>query len=427
MTDSQLMHVLLVSGRDQVTDWLMSTLRAEKGVVLAGWAPSQERAVETVGQRRVDLVLLDTLAPDAKQLERLHALAALPMAPAVILLVDPGEVSFVQQALFAGARGFLLKPFTERQLTESLQQTFAILSQQRQAAGATPDGASCQQSAQILAVFSPKSGIGCTSLATNLAVALHQEAHKLVTLVDGDVQFGDVDIAVNAIAHTSIGDLLGYVNELEPSLIESALQNHPSGIRLLLAPALFDPSLEYGEGQLPHIVKALAATQREGYVIVDTPAGLGENSLGLLDVAQRVLLVTTGTLASLRAAKRFLELTHKMEYPLDKIVMVVSGYRKDTDLPLEDIERLLSCPVTGVVPSDPIAMAMALSQGQPILTRDKNHAVSKAIVKLARQLAGGTLSDATQKPEPSPSPSVTDKRSTSLVPARFSLRVGEAL
>ena len=427
MTDSQLMRVLLVSGRDQVADWLMSTLRAEKGIVLAGWAPSLERAADAIGQRRVDLVLLDTLAPDAKQLERLQALAALPMAPAVILLVDPGEVGFVQQALFAGARGFLIKPFTERQLTESLRQTFAIVLQQRQAAGATATSALHQQSAQILAVFSPKGGIGCTSVATNLAVALHQETHKSATLVDGDVQFGDVDIAVNAIAHTSIGDLLGYANELEPALIESALQNHPTGIKLLLAPAFFDPSLEYGEGQLPHIVKALAATQQEGYVIVDTPAGLSENSLSLLDVAQRVLLVTTGALASLRAAKRFLELAHKMEYPPDKIVMVVTGYRKDTDLPVENIEHLLGCPVTSIVPSDPVAMAMALSQGQPIISRDKNHAVSKAIVKLARQLASGTLSDAAQKPEAAVSASASDKRAISPLAAPFSLKPGEAL
>jgi len=427
MTDSHLMHVLLVSGRDQVTDWLMSALRTEKGIVLAGWVPSLERAAETIGQHRVDLVLLDTAAPDGKQLERLQALAALPMAPAVILLVDPSEVTFVQQALFAGARGFLLKPFTERQLTESLQQTFAIVLQQRQATGAPASSASHLRSAQILAVFSPKGGIGCTSLATNLAVALHQETHKSVTLVDGDIQFGDVDIAVNAIAHTSMGDLLGFINELEPALIESALQNHPTGIRLLLAPAFFDPSLETGEGRLPHIVKAVAAAQREGYVIVDTPAGLSENSLSLLDVAHRVLLVTTGSLASLRAAKRFLELARKMEYPPDKIVMVVTGYRKDADLPVENIEHHLSWPVTGVVPSDPMAMAMALSQGQPIICRDKNHAVSKAVVKLARQLAGGTLNDAAQKSEPAASPSTSDRRAITLSSARFSLKPGEAL
>ncbi|MGH2592123.1 MAG: response regulator, partial [Anaerolineae bacterium] len=309
MTESQLIHVLLVSGRDQVSDGLMSTLRSEAGVVLAGTLPSLERASGLIGQRKIDVILLDTSVPDAKQLDRLQAIAATPMSPALILMIDPNEMAFLQQALFAGARGFLLKPFTTAQLLESLRQTFDIVAQQRQALSAVAT-AKRDESADIFAVYSPKGGVGRTSLATNLAVALHQERHKRVTLVDGDLQFGDVDIAVNVMARKSIADLLGYVNDLEPSLVESALIDHSSGIRLLLAPPYFDPALEMEEGQLAHVVKTLAAAQ-DGYVVVDAPAGLGESTLNLLDIARRVLLVTAASVASLRSTKHFLELAAK--------------------------------------------------------------------------------------------------------------------
>jgi pilus assembly protein CpaE len=387
MTETQLINVLLVTGRDPVSDWLIATLRMEAGVVLAGAVPTLERAGAMVSQRKLDVILLDSAVPDAKQIARLQALAALPSSPAVILIVTPSEMPFVQQALFAGARGFLLKPFTHQQLTDSLQQTYAVLLQQRQALTITPASPHRDESAEIIALFSPKGGVGRTSIAANLAIALHQETRKPVTLVDGDLRFGDVDIAVNLIARKSVADLLAYINELEAPLIDNVLTDHTSGIRVLLAPPYFDPALESDEGRLAHVIKTLASVQN-GYVIVDAPADLGESTLTLLDVAQRVLLVTTASVASLRATKRFLELARKMDYPDHKIMLIVSNYRKD-DIALEDIERHLGWAVGASVPSDPAVMALALNQGQPIVMRDRSHPISKAILKLARQLGTG--------------------------------------
>ena len=384
MTENQMIHVLLVTGHDPVSDWLIATLRSESNVVLAGAVPTLDRAMSMIVQRRVDVVLLDSAVPDAKQIDRLQAIASLPLSPAVILVVTPGEMPFVQQALFAGARGFLLKPFTHQQLTESLWQTYTILMQQRQLVTSSTAAQSREQSAEIVVLFSPKGGVGRTSIAANLAIALYQETRKPVTLVDGDLRFGDVDIAVNLMARKSVADLLAYVNELEQPLIESVLTEHASGIRVLLAPPYFDPALEADEGRLAHVIKSLASVQT-GYVIVDAPADLGESTLNLLDIAQRVLLVTTASVASLRATKRFLELARKMDYPDDKIMLLISNYRKD-DIALDDIGRHLNWAVSAAVPSDPAVMALALNQGQPIVGRDRNHPISKSILKLARQL-----------------------------------------
>jgi pilus assembly protein CpaE len=249
--------------------------------------------------------------------------------------------------------------------------------QQRQLVASSVVASAREEAAEIVVLFSPKGGVGRTSIAANLAVALHQETRKQVTLVDGDLRFGDVDIAVNLMARKSVADLLAYVNELEAPLIESVLSEHASGIRVLLAPPYFDPALEADEGRMAHVIKSLASVQT-GYVIVDAPADLGESTLNLLDIAQRVLLVTTASVASLRATKRFLELARKLDYPDNKIMLVVSNYRKD-DIALDDVERHLNWPVGVAVPSDSNVMALALNQGQPIVTRDRNHPISKSI------------------------------------------------
>ncbi len=410
MTETQMINVLLVTGRDPVADWLIATLRTEAGVVLAGAVPTLERAAAMIGQRKLDVILLDSAVPDAKQIDRLQAMAALPLSPVIILIVTPSEMPFVQQALFAGARGFLLKPFTHQQLTDSLRQTYSILQQQRQVLALAPASAQHDEAAEIIVLFSPKGGVGRTSIAANLAIALHQETRKSVTLVDGDLRFGDVDIAVNLIARKSVADLLAYIDELEPSVIDSVLTDHASGMRVLLAPPYFDPALESDEGRLAHIIKSLASMQN-GHVIVDAPADLGESTLTLLDIAQRVLLVTTASVASLRATKRFLELAHKMNYPDNKIMLIISNYRKD-DIALEDIERHLSWAVSAAVPSDPSVMALALNQGQPVVMRDRNHPISKAIVKLARQLGAAPSAAPPQTAGAEPTTAASDQRNS---------------
>lgn len=423
MPENQLINVLVVVPREPVSEWLISTLRTEPGVVLVGAVPTLERALATASQRKIDVVLLDSGVSDAKQLERVQAIAALPIAPAIVLVVGAAEMPFVQQALFAGARGFLLKPFTHEQLLASLRQTYEMLSQQRLLLTAAQPAGTAEQTAEVCVLFSPKGGIGRTSLSTSLAIALHQETQQPVTLIDGDLQFGDVDVALNVMARKSIADLLPYVNELDRQIIDSALIPHPSGVRLLLAPPHFDPAVTADEGRLAHMVKSVAAT-RSGYVVIDAPAGISESTLSLLDVAQRVLLVTAVSVASLRATKRFLELAVKLNYSKDKLILVLSGYRKD-DIPLEQIERHLGWTVTAVIPSDPVAMAQALNQGQPIVMRDRNHPISKAIIKLARYLgtepASGTPeTSAPNSPAPVPSQRPAANWLTRLMPGQAS-------
>ncbi len=427
MTATPLINVLLVAGRDQEAEWLTATLRVEPGLVFVGSVPTLEHAVATAAQRTVDIVLLDSSVPDAKQLDRIQGLAAMPLGPATILLVPPVEMVFVQQAMFAGARGFLLKPFTHEQMLESLRQTFDILMQQRHALTAATAPAAPpppEEMAEIISLFSPKGGVGRTALATNLAIALQQDTHKPTTLVDGDLRFGDIDIAVNLIARKSAADLLAYADELEISLIESALTDHPSGVRVLLAPPYFDPALEEQENHLSNVIKTLAMSQN-GYIIVDAPSDLNESTLTMLDISRRIVLVTSASVSMLRATKRFLELARKMDYPDHKIVLVVSGYRKD-DIPIDSIEHHLSWPVAVVVPSDPAAMALALNQGQPIISRDRNHPISKAVFKLARYLGAlSTGSTSQASGEEKLSLTTTEQRGTA--PATMRLKPDQAL
>jgi len=97
-----------------------------------------------------------------------------------------------------GAQGFLLKPFSETELIGSIRQAYDLVAERRAKLGAVPmlaagPAASAPARAKIVTVYSPKGGVGCTTIAANLAVALHKIAGQAVTLVDADLRFGDIE------------------------------------------------------------------------------------------------------------------------------------------------------------------------------------------------------------------------------------------
>src|SRR5690606_19990315 len=128
----------------------------------------------------------------------------------VVAMAD--EVESVRQAMLHGAQGFLLKPFSEVELLSSIRQAYELMAQRRAQLGAVPmlpagTGAKVQPRARIVAVYSPKGGVGCTTIAANLAVALRAVTRKPVILVDGDLRFGDIDSVLNIMSGPSIGAL----------------------------------------------------------------------------------------------------------------------------------------------------------------------------------------------------------------------------
>jgi pilus assembly protein CpaE len=391
LADAVKIKVLVIAGSDPVGDWMAEVISAEKSMVYLGLVRYLSQALECVEKLEPDVILVDISSGILQQGNLINRLAAPVSGAAVIAVAMMGEVETVRQAMLHGAQGFLLKPFSEDELLASIRQAYGLVTQRRaelshmprQSTEAAPEP---QPQAEIIAVFSPKGGVGCTTIAVNLAVALRSITGKPTTLIDGNFRFGDVDIALDIAAQTSIGTLLPYLNELDIPLLNRTLVAHSSGIRALLAPPRPDTADAIEPRQLTQLLTRLAALD-SGYIVVDAWSSLDECTLSILDASQRVVLVTAPQVTAMRNTHRFLEVLRLLEYDLGRIVLVLNHCYQRSKFNLKEVERALGHPINQVIEHAPNQVTLSLNRGVPLVQEFENSSIAKNLFQLARFVA----------------------------------------
>jgi pilus assembly protein CpaE len=300
-----------------------------------------------------------------------------------------GEADYLRRSMLAGAREFLVKPFSSDELTASIRQVYsrekekagrAVIAQAARTADPTMEG-------QVVAVFSPKGGVGRTTIAVNLAVAAASELGKKVTLVDASFQFGDVAVLLNL--NPKDKSMAELAPELEaggdPDSVETYTQAHSSGIRVLLAPA----SPEMAELITPAGVKRVIEILRQHseLVVVDCAAWFNDTLLGILDLADVVLTVLTLEITSIKNTRLFLEVAEQLGYS-HKIRLVLN--RADTTLGIRvaDVEHSIGRKVDHTIVSDGRAVVYALNRGVPFVLSNRESQVSQDVFRLAASIVG---------------------------------------
>src|SRR5687768_5171363 len=198
-------RVLIVDDIPETRDHLTKLLGFESDIDVVGSAASGAEAITLATSLTPDVVLMDINMPDMDGIAATEALGrAVPTASVVMMSVQ-GEADYLRRSMLAGAREFLVKPFSSDELTASIRQVhtrerekasrLAVAAPAESAGpvGTNPSG----EPGQVVALFSPKGGVGRTTIAVNMAVAAATELGKKVVLVDGSFQFGDVGVLLN--------------------------------------------------------------------------------------------------------------------------------------------------------------------------------------------------------------------------------------
>lgn len=245
---------------------------------------------------------------------------------------------------------------------------------------------------KCIAVFSPKGGIGKTTFVVNLAIMLQEETGKPVVILDYAYPFGDVGVMLNMEPRRTVVDLLPHINEMSGEVIESILQTHASGVKVLLAP----PTPEETELVTAEHISIIISTLREQYeyIIADTHSSFTEVSIAALDAADLVLLLTTLELPSLKSVRQFMDTaTQKLGYPPEKMALVVNRAGPVGGLSLADVEASVGTKVVATVGSyGPIAVAAA-NQGVPLAISNKESGMYKDLLALVKLIAPQTRDD----------------------------------
>ena len=233
---------------------------------------------------------------------------------------------------------------------------------------------------KIVACYSPKGGVGKTTLAVNMAYAL-ATMNKKIALIDLSLQFGEVGVFLDIAKGDTIADMVEE-HSFELSTIKSYLIRHQSGIQVMLSSS----SPEYAELIQPVHVNAILSSLRTefDYVIVDMGVAFGDCAIAAMETADTILLVVNEEIASLHDAKRSIKVLEALNQQ-DKLKIVVNKEGIST-ITVKNVANLLEATPVLVVPYDLKAAMLAVNRGLPMLSCAPNSKASKAIREYARAL-----------------------------------------
>lgn len=374
-----------------------AALAGEDRMQIVAIVADQAALLDKVSAAYPDVALLDLGAIRGEIGASVHELLARVPECCVIVTAETAAPSLISRAVTAGARGFLLKPYQSQDLVSTIHDAYANFSELRrlqQSERATP---SPGRRGSVIAVYSPKGGVGCTTIATNLAVALAERPKHAVAIVDLDLQFGDVGTALDLRSANNISDLLAHVDSIDDALINEVFVRHSSGLRALLAPEdlAVVPSID------PDRVARAIHELRDhfDYVVCDLWSSLEDLALGTLRLADQVVLVTTPELPALRNLRRVINATATLLLD-ERALLVVNRMPGKAGVSAADIERGLGRSVTATIPSDGVGVTAAINQGITVLDSRARTRVSRSYRDLAnlvvRELSRRPVSRARQ-------------------------------
>ncbi|MEK6574565.1 MAG: AAA family ATPase [Chloroflexota bacterium] len=344
-----------------------------------------EKIVQEIRALQPQIILVDHQVGEQSTLDTLDELALEFPEIALVAILPASDLLSAQQAMLAGARAFIIQPFTQVNLLSTLRRVRDLEARRRVplAAAAADD---TQKPLQVISVYGPRGGAGCSTVATNLAVALREETDGRVLLLEGKLLFGHLGLMLNIRASNSIADLVPHMHALEESMVRDVVADHSTGIQVLLSPA----NAEVAQGIRPETLYNIIHGLRPLYdfIVIDAGSYLSDNTVTLLDSAERVLLIATPDLAALHDASRFIQLSRSLAYPAGKVSFVLNRAGLPGGVRTRDIESALHHEVFAEIPDDGPNALRSLNRGIPVLLKYPRSPVSRAIQRLAKTLAG---------------------------------------
>jgi pilus assembly protein CpaE len=389
-------RVLIVDDIPETRDHLTKLLGFETDIEVVGSASSGKEALDLAVKLSPDVVLMDINMPDMDGISATEQMAARAPGAAVVMMSVQGEADYLRRSMLAGAREFLVKPFSSDELTTSIRQVHIREREKLSRMAVVParstngtGAAEEREPGMIVAFFSPKGGVGRTTIAVNMAVAAATDLGKKVVLVDASFQFGDVGVLLNLNPRNkSIADLAPELEIGEPESIDTFVINHSSGIRVLLAP----PSPEMAElVTTSGVKKVLEALRRDNdLVIVDCTSWFNDTTLAILDMADVILTMLSLEITSIKNMRMFLEVADQLGYEPNKVRLVLNRADSTLGIRVSDVEHSIGRKVDHTIVSDGRSVVYALNRGVPFFLSNREAQVSQDVLRLATAIVGET-------------------------------------
>lgn len=354
------MRTVAVVAADDLLDELRSWFESSSVYSLV-WSGGDLRAAVGRAADGVDVLVVDeaVLRDHLGWLDHVRALAC------PVLVIGPAEAPAFRHALTAGARDFLARGEWPELLAGALERLVR-----------KPES----QAHPLVAVFSPKGGVGKTTLAANLACAVADRVRGPVALVDCDLQFGDLATLLGLDPPATLYDAVRLPRLSEEALGRLLVPVPGTGVHLLAAPA---QPLQAEEIRAEAVLAVLDALRTShAAVVVDTALGYTDVNVAVLDLADLLFVVATPDVVTVRATARALDLFHEgFGYPDEKIRLVLN--REGSGIERGEVEAALGRPVAFGLPSDGAWPVRAANEGKPLWLYKANSPFVRGLESIA--------------------------------------------
>jgi pilus assembly protein CpaE len=391
MPSQDKIRVLVVDDIAETRDIIRRQLQFDTMIEVVGLAGSGREAIDLSQQTKPDVILMDINMPDMDGIAATKAIRKKNPNVQVVILSVQNDSSYMRRAMLAGARDFLAKPPSTDELTKAIRQAGAVAKEEQAktpsysglpSTGPLANNQVAVAKGKIIVVYSPKGGTGCTTVATNLAIALQSSETKTI-LIDASLQFGDVAVFLNQQVKNDVLDLTSHADELERELVEDVVITHgSSGLHILAAPSQPENASKVSAAEFSKLLQFL--TQMYSYILVDTSSYLSEVVLSSLEKADLIVLVTTQDLPSIKSANSFLNLADASDIKRDQIIFIMNRFDRRITISPEKVAESLRQPVLVNIPVDETGqLNTSIIKGIPLVQDKKANPISKAIIALA--------------------------------------------
>lgn len=331
-------------------------------------------ALDSLGQRHLDLVFVAIDELDEALLARLDRAARRERHTTIIGTAPRAEPELMLKAMRAGIQEFLVRPLNAADLSSSLERL------SRRTTSANVAG-------QVYAVFSAKGGVGTTTVAVNLADALAR-AHPQgrVAIVDLVLSGGEARLFLNVDPPYDLSYVAERADQIDRELLNSVLVPAVDGVWLLAAPDRPDAEDTVDAAVVGSVLQQLK--QAYNFTVLDCERVLNDRTLAALDFADRIVLLTQLTVASLRSTQRSLQIFRRLGYPNDKLCVVVNRFQSGEVISPADAAEVLKAEIFFKLPNDYRIASDAATRGISVAAADAQSKLTWGFDQLAHKLSG---------------------------------------
>ena len=379
------LRVLVADDSTPTRESLRRLLSFHQDIEVVGEAADGEEAVNQARLLQPDVILMDINMKPVDGITATEVISTEIPRSVIVMMSVQGEQEYLRQAMAAGARDYLTKPFGADELVNTLHNAYERES--RRWLQAAPGPPLPEHQGKVITVFSAKGGVGKTTIATNLAALISHELQRAVIIVDLDLQFGDVPVLLDFEPRRTIIDLVER-GEWGSEDVRGCLHQYSQNLRVLAPPVRPEEAELVSGAHIKQLIESLRPLA--DFIIIDTAQNFQEPVLAALDESDEIAIISTLDIPTVKNVRLCLDVMQGvLEYPVDKTKLVVNRDAEDIGIKADFLEEKLGISICARIPSDGRLAVQAANTGLPFVLSSPKAPISQGIRELAQTIAGG--------------------------------------